>query len=115
MKAINLNNGQVLAWKVQEAFTFFKRLRGLLFTRNLCNGGALYIQPCSSVHTFFMNYSIDILYLDADQTIIGMDENLQPGHMGRKFIRTVSVVELPSGKIKETETQLGHSIKFENF
>lgn len=114
MKAINQENGQVLASQVAGAYTFVKRLRGLLFTKNLPYGDALHIQPCRSVHTFLMNYAIDILYLDKQRKVIGMDERLQPGQTGRKFRQTYSVIELPLGIIKETNTQIGQTIILKN-
>lgn len=114
MKAINQDNGQILASRVEGAYTFIKRLRGLLFTKSLPNGDALHIQPCRSVHTFLMNYAIDILYLDKHQKVIGMDESLQPGQTGRKFRQTYSVIELPLGIIKETNTQVGQTVILKN-
>lgn len=110
MEVKNQENGQVLAWDTEEALSFMRRLKGLMFTKNLPFGSALHIRPCKSVHTYFMKYSIDVLYLDSDQRIIGMEENLQPGYIGRRHSNTVSVIELPSGRIRETETEVGHTI-----
>lgn len=114
MKLINLDNGQVVANDVQEARTFLKRLKGLMFTKQLPSGCALHIQPCQSIHTFFMNYSIDILHLDRDYRVVATEENVAPGKIGKKVLQTASVVELPAGSIHQTDTQVGQAVQFQN-
>lgn len=93
-----------------EARSFFSRLKGLLFTKKLPYGHGIHILPCRSIHTFFMKYAIDILYLDAEQRVVGLQESLQPGRAGKMFQRTVSVIELPKGTIQETETKMGQKL-----
>jgi uncharacterized membrane protein (UPF0127 family) len=114
LEVINQDNGQILAYKAQTAYSFFRRLKGLMFTRQLPAGSAIHLHPCRSVHTYFMNYSIDVLYLDSEQRVIGMEEALHPGKAGRRYRKTVSVVELPAGTIRETQTMAGHALQFEN-
>lgn len=108
----NQDNGELIASDTRTAYSFFKRLRGLLFTEELPDGCAMHIQPCSSIHTFFMNYAIDVLYLDQHGMIVGMEEHLQPGKTGKRWPQVASVVELPIGKIKKSHTKLGHTIEF---
>ncbi|TCO78689.1 DUF192 domain-containing protein [Marinisporobacter balticus] len=113
MKLINLDTGKTLAKKVHIANTFYKRLKGLMFTKNLPSDCGLYIQPCHGIHTFFMNYNIDVLHLDSDNQIVAMEENLATGQIGNVHPHTVAVVELPAGKIRTTQTKVGHQIQFE--
>jgi uncharacterized membrane protein (UPF0127 family) len=91
---------------------FFKRLKGLMFTKELPAQDALHIIPCNEIHTFFMNYSIDVLYLDKDKGIVHMDEEMEPGKIGKKVKNAISVVELPGGRIKTTKIRLGQSVEF---
>ncbi|MDQ0256990.1 uncharacterized membrane protein (UPF0127 family) [Evansella vedderi] len=112
MKLVNLSNGKVIASNVNEANTFFKRLKGLMFTKMLHRDAGLHIKPCQSVHTFFMNYCLDILYIDKSDTIVAIDEAMAPGKVGRHYRKAASVIELPAGKVKETETKVGQSLKF---
>lgn len=113
MKLVNLDNGQVIATNVQKAYTFAKRLKGLMFTSESSSGCALHIRPCRSIHTFFMNYAIDVLYLDPDQKIVEVDEYIQPRRIGKMVKKAFSVVELPAGRIKETQTTIGQAVQFE--
>jgi uncharacterized membrane protein (UPF0127 family) len=114
MKLINLENGQVLAHHVREARTFIQRLRGLMFSKQLPSGCALHIQPCRSIHTFFMNYAIDVLHLDSDHKVVLTEENLVPRRIGKNVQGTVSVVELPTGSIQQSGTKVGQAVQFQN-
>ncbi|MFZ5967139.1 MAG: DUF192 domain-containing protein [Bacillota bacterium] len=112
MKLINLDNGQVLASQIKEANTFSQRLKGLMFTKNLPGDWGLRIQPCRGIHTFFMQYNIDVLHLDSNQRVVLIEENISPGKVGKTTPATVEIVELNAGKIRETETKMGHSLYF---
>jgi uncharacterized membrane protein (UPF0127 family) len=113
LKVLNQSNGTVLASKVKTAQTFFQRLKGLMFSKELPFGSALHILPCRSIHTFFMNYSIDVIYMDAQQRIVGLEERLDPGKVGTMFSQVRSVLELPAGTIETTGTKLGHYIQIQ--
>lgn len=112
MRLVNLDTGEVLAEQVNEARTFLRRLKGLLFTKTLAEGNCLHIEPCRSIHTFFMNYAIDVLYLDAGGQIVAMEKNVEPGRTGGRFRNTASVVELPAGSMEHTQTKIGQTVQF---
>jgi uncharacterized membrane protein (UPF0127 family) len=112
MKLVNLSNGEVLAEQVMEARTFMQRLKGLMLTKVLPAGNGLHITPCRSVHTFFMNYSIDVLHLDSGSSIVALEPDLKPGRVGKSNRTTASVVELPAGTIARTKTELGQAVQF---
>lgn len=112
MKLVNANTGETIAQQVMEAKTFGRRLRGLLFTKRLSSGLCLHIEPCRSVHTFFMQYAIDVVYLDKQHRVVGVEEFLKPGRVGTVFKGAASVVELPAGSIGLTRTTVGQSVQF---
>lgn len=114
MMLINRLNGKVLANDVRRAETFWSRFKGLMFTSALRPGTALHIQPCQSIHTFFMRYSIDVLYLDSNHKVIAVEKNVRPGKFGRIHRKASSVVELPIGIVSETETEIGQEVQFQN-
>jgi uncharacterized membrane protein (UPF0127 family) len=113
LKLINLDNGKILATRVHLANTFYKRFKGLMFSRNLPPDDALYIQPCRGIHTFFMNYNIDVLHLDSLKKVVAIEKNLHPGKIGKVHPLTIEIIELPAGKIEKTQTRLGHKIQLE--
>ncbi|HLO12992.1 MAG TPA: DUF192 domain-containing protein [Pseudoneobacillus sp.] len=111
MKAVNLSNGAEIANEITKAHSFFKRLKGLMFSKSLPEGHGLHIQPCRSIHTFFMNYPIDILYLNKEFEIVGLQESFEPSKMGQVYKKGHSVLELPAGTLQKSGTKVGHKIK----
>lgn len=90
-----------LTLRVAEGFV--SRLRGLMFTRALPPDTGLLIRACASVHTCFMRYAIDVVYLDRDHCVTGCVERLRPwrasvGKRGDRA-RPCHVLELPAGSI----------------
>lgn len=113
MKLINLNNDHIIVDHIQLASNFWERFKGLMFTDHLPEDCGLHIRPCRSIHTFFMQYSIDVLHLDSRHQIVGIEENLEPGKIGKSFPSTVEIVELPLGTVKKKSAKVGHRLKFE--
>jgi len=70
MKIINETKGTVLAENVIVANTFFGRIIGLLNRSEILPGEALLIRPCNSVHTFFMKFPIDVVFVSKDHRIL---------------------------------------------
>ncbi|HET9644229.1 MAG TPA: DUF192 domain-containing protein [Burkholderiaceae bacterium] len=63
---------------VYRATSFLARLRGLLARPPLQAGEAMYLAPCVSVHTCFMRYAIDVVFLDRAGRVLKVVEDLQP-------------------------------------
>ncbi len=60
----NVTRGTVLGDQIDVADTSAKRNQGLLKHKELSQGHGLWIVPCESVHTFFMRFAIDLVYMD---------------------------------------------------
>jgi len=113
MKAVNRRTGQVLATDVKVADNLFTRMKGLLGKKELPTGNALLIKPCFSVHTFFMKFPIDVIFLNKDNQIIASVNNLSPNRMTRLYLQSLSVLELPPGTINASNTVIGDKIEIE--
>ncbi len=107
----NKTNGTIVVSNVVEANNFFKRLKGLMFTKELSSQTAMYIRPCNGVHTYFMNYAIDVLYLDINNKIIAIDKDMKPWKLGRLHKNAVAVVELSNGMIEKNHVEIGHVLE----
>ncbi len=112
MKIINLKNNIVLADKARVADTFWTRLVGLLNRKSLEKGEALILKPCSSIHTFFMRFSIDALFLDKNSKVIGIIHAIKPFRISPVYFGAYLAIELAAGTLQLTQTKLGDSIKF---
>ena len=68
----------IASLNVRHAETFVARLLGLLARVRLCEDEALFLAPCSSVHTVGMRYSIDVAFVDRSGHVLKLVENLKP-------------------------------------
>ncbi|MDD5595378.1 MAG: DUF192 domain-containing protein [Candidatus Omnitrophica bacterium] len=113
MRLINQTKNTILAEEVFFANTGLKRLKGLLGKKELPKGKALIIKPCSSVHSFFMQFTIDLIFLDEQNRVIKTIPYFRPFRITRPYFHAVSVVELPSGTIDSSLTQITDSLSLE--
>ena len=109
----NETQGTLVATAVDVATSFAKRGRGLMLRDDFPDGHALIIDPCSSIHMFFMRFPIDVLYMDASHTVVRAQQGIKPWRMGP--LRTPGakyVIELPEGTIESTQTTVGDRISY---
>lgn len=114
MQIKNETRGAILAERAFEARGFWPRLVGLLGRSALESGEALLLDPCTSVHTAFMRFPIDVIYLDRDKRVVKTSPNLKPFRMSGVLRGGRSVIELPTGIIESTGTVAGDEISFES-
>lgn len=96
---------------VRAATSFWSRFIGLLLTKDLPRSEGLWIRPCSDVHTWFMRYDIDILFLGKNEQVIGIKGGVPPYRfvLGPKGTKTV--LELASGMAKDGGIKVGQILK----
>jgi len=114
MRAMNRQRQTEVATRVAKADTFWSRLRGLSSRTGLESGEGLWIIPCRGVHTHGMAFPIDVLFLDREKTVVGVEENLSPGRFAPVRWKAKTVLELPAGTIRRTRTQLGDRIEIDH-
>ena len=76
-------------------------------------GEGLVLVGEKSIHTLFMKFSIDVLYIDKDYQVIRIDENMVPYRLGPFVTQSAYVLEVPVGTIVATDTRVGDQLKFE--
>ena len=102
----NARSGHVLARRLEGAFDSPSRNRGLLGRASLGPDEALALAPCTSIHTFFMRFSIDVVFVRRDGVVIQKYSDVRPWRL-RAAWRSFAVVELPTGVLARTDTQVG--------
>jgi len=112
MQLVNSSNGIVLASHVEVAKSFIKRLKGLIGRRGLEKGEALILLPCNCIHTCFMSFPIDILFIDREMSVLHIMENIKPFRFSPIITRSYLVAELPAGSLADTGTSPGDSLQF---
>lgn len=93
------------------AQTYWTRLIGLLFTKDLPAGYGLFLSPCQAIHMLGMAYAIDALFLDAEGEVVGLAANLKPWAVSKIYPGASGCLELPAGTIADTNTGLGDIIE----
>ena len=108
----NQSRNTVLGTSIDSADTSEKRRTGLLKHEKLEPGEGLWIVPCESVHTFFMKFPIDLVYLDKKRKVRKVRKAVPAWRMSA-CLTAHSILELPAGTIEATGTQKGDQIEIE--
>jgi uncharacterized membrane protein (UPF0127 family) len=111
--ARNASLNTVLADRVGVAASHAARAVGLLSRSGLEPGEALWIVPSRGVHTWGMRFTIDVLALDEDGTVVDCVSNLRPWRVRLPRKGTAGVLELPAGTLEASRTSLGHRVVLE--
>lgn len=113
LQIINETRGTRLAERCGAARSFLARLRGLMGHPGLGAGEGLLIDPCSSVHSFFMRFPIDVVFADKAHRVVGLTRAMPPNRPYAGAWRARYVVELPAGTIDATGTEIGDVLRVE--
>jgi len=110
LKVSNITRGTVLATRLEVADSGHTRNKGLLGRKGLDEGEGLWIVPCESVHTFFMQFPIDLVYLDRKNKVKKVRHSVAPWRLSA-CLSAHSILELPAGTIRSTLTQRGDTLE----
>jgi len=104
-----------VANNVRVARTFWQRAKGLLGEKSLPEGHALWIQGsdlvgCNSIHTFFMRFPIDVIFVDRNLKVTKVYRNLGPWRVTWPAPGAHSVFELPAGSLSLHTVEVGDQL-----
>jgi hypothetical protein len=112
VKVRNATRNTILGQKVRVASSLIDRGLGLLTTPSLNSGEGMWLCPCTSIHTFFMRYPIDILFIDAEGIVLDQ-QSMPPWKISRWHRKSRGVLELAAGVLERTGTRVGDRIEWE--
>lgn len=92
------------------ADNIFSRVKGLLGTQDLQESQAMWIHRCNSIHTYFMKYAIDCVFLTRDMRVVSIVEDVKPWRMVWPQWGADSVVEMKSGNVKKMKLNIGDEL-----
>lgn len=107
LRITNTTRGTLLASSCGAARSFLARGKGLMGHPGLAPGEGLLIEPCSSVHSFFMRFPIDVVFADREHRVVGLTHAMPPNRPYAGAWRARYVVELPAGTIAASGTEVG--------
>lgn len=109
---LNVTRNTQIANRAEVAGSGMKRSKGLLGRKGLDAGEGMWIVPCEAVHTFFMQFPLDLIYLDKKNRIRKVKSNVRPWRLS-VCLSAHSIIELPVGAIRDSQSQPGDIVKFE--
>ncbi len=109
-KLINTTKNVVLANEVELASTMWSRMKGLLGRASLPFETVLWIKSCSSIHTWFMKFSIDAVFVDKKLVVQAVHFNLKPWRLTLPHLRAKDVFEFAGGRLSAKQISVGDQL-----
>jgi len=103
-------NGSILIPQLDVARTFWSRSKGLLGRHELLENQGMWIHQCNSIHTFFMKFAIDCVFVDQELKVKKIFHNVQPWRLIFPVWKASSVFELPAGSVKRFALKQGEQL-----
>ncbi len=103
---VNQRTDAAVADRVEVAVTRSSRRKGLLGRTGLDHATAMILAPCAAVHTRFMRFAIDVVFVDSDGRALKTVPNLVPWRIALDPFAH-AVVELPAGSLAERPVAVG--------
>ena len=100
MRCFNPKTQEVFADNLKMNNTYFSRLIGLMFKKDLPAGSGIILKPCTQIHTCFMRFNIDVIFLDENLHVLHVIENMPPWRVSPLFLKSRYTIELPAGTLK---------------
>ena len=108
----NLRNGKIVASHLESAFDSSSRRKGLLGRLSLAPDTALVLAPCGGVHTCFMHFPIDVVFVARDGHVRKICRNLPPWRIAIA-LRAFAVIELAAGALAPSDTIVSDTLAVE--
>ena len=113
MRIRNARTGDLLGDRVVLALGIGSRLQGLLGRERLGEGEGLWLDPCSSIHMFFMRFAIDVVFVDRHGVVVRAVEAVAPWRIAGGGRGARAALELPPGSISRSGTRIGDRLEIE--
>ena len=108
----NEDRDTVLGEAIEVASTAVHRVKGLLGRECLEDGQGLLFFRCASLHTFFMRFPVDILYVDKSGKVLKIAPEVKPFKLVAAPFRSYFALELPMGSVRRSKTRVGDHLRF---
>ena len=107
--ALSRTDGTLVCGRCRVADSFGTRLRGLLGTSSLPSGSGILFPRTRSVHTHFMRFPIDVVFLDGENRVVSIVHRLRPWR-GAASRGARAVLELAAGECERLGLSSGETL-----
>jgi uncharacterized membrane protein (UPF0127 family) len=112
MRIANRTRNTLLGTRVMRAASFFSRLRGFIGRPEPMPGEGILLVGCNAIHTWWMSFALDVLFLDERGRVLDLVRSLPP-RRGMTRARGASyVLEVPVGTIDSSQTEVGDELSW---
>ncbi|MDH3297053.1 MAG: DUF192 domain-containing protein [Gemmatimonadota bacterium] len=111
LRVWNATRNDCVADRVRLADTWWTRLRGMLGSPEPAPGEGMLLEPCQSVHMYWMKYALDVAFLAPDGRVVEAYHGLGPSKRSRWHREADRALELRAGTLAETGTQVGDRLE----
>jgi uncharacterized membrane protein (UPF0127 family) len=106
---VNESTGVTVVPRVELAVTRSERRRGLLGRDRLSPTSALVLSPCWAIHTAFMRFRIDVVFVDAHGRVVHVVRDMRPWRIAMSA-RAHVVIELAAGTARQRDINVGDRV-----
>lgn len=105
-------SGQVIVDNVIMATSTLSRMKGLMFANEMPSCDGFLIDPCNSIHTFFMTFNLDIAFISKNNEVVHIERNMKPWRATKIHFKSRKVLEMKAGTMSE-KMKVGIKVKIE--
>jgi uncharacterized membrane protein (UPF0127 family) len=109
-QTLKRDDGAIVCERCTVADNPLRRMRGLLGRDGLESGEGLLLRPASAVHTYFMRFAIDVVFLDRSLVVVGIADSVDPWK-ARSRKGAKAVLELPAGESERRGLAVGDRLE----
>ncbi|PIQ84272.1 MAG: hypothetical protein COV75_03155 [Candidatus Omnitrophica bacterium CG11_big_fil_rev_8_21_14_0_20_63_9] len=107
------NTTDLLAQRASMARSILSRMVGLLNRSGLADGEGLILPRCRAIHTWFMRFPIDAVFVDRQWQVVAVHKALGPWRMTPCVWGAQAVIELPAGQADRARLGVGAQLVLE--
>ncbi|MFW6152290.1 MAG: DUF192 domain-containing protein [Verrucomicrobiota bacterium] len=108
-----LCNDEILVERLFVAVGSFQRMKGLLGRKHFPQGEGLYLEPAPVIHTFFMRFKLDLIFLDSNMRVTCYRKDVKPFQIVHGGKGAHSVVEVESGWLGSGAAAIGAKLNIQ--
>ena len=110
-RVVNARTGRVVATAVEEAKGPWRSFRGLMLRKGLPDGHGMLFRPAKGIHTHFMRFPIDLIYLDEQNWVVKIRPSMRPWRFD--FTNAVAVIEMTGGTAAAVDIREGDQLELQ--
>ncbi len=110
-RVVDERTGETVASAIRTAEGAWGSFVGLMFKKELAAGHGLLFRPARGIHTHFMRFPIDLVFLDKDNRVTKIREAMRPWRFD--LTNAAGVIEMNAGAARAMGIQAGDQLRFE--